>query len=301
MKYATATAFRTALESRLSHLPANQQVRLRKEIAFNRVLARLSKADPSRWIVKGGFALDVRFGRDARSTKDLDLFSIHNRSDALETMFALTESHADDFFEFVVRLKKRVTGEQPHNAATFHVSVRLDGRRFEDINIDIEIAEQPSFNIDRLEIMHYLDFAGLEPTAVALISLEQHLAEKIHAYTRQFADGRENTRVKDLVDIVLISQHGPIRGAMLISAIDATFASRNAQPPTNLPPPPSSWSLGYRALALQVNIDPDISTGFEVAQRFLNPILSRSTARHAWDKTKMMWVEVQSDHMAPLG
>jgi hypothetical protein len=76
MKYATAGAFRTALEQRLS--TASKQTglsvqRLRKLVVFDRLLARLLVVAPDRWLPKGGLALDLRLGAKARTTKDMDL------------------------------------------------------------------------------------------------------------------------------------------------------------------------------------------------------------------------------------
>lgn len=75
MKYSSSIAFRTALEARIRNHPSDHQSRLRKEIVFDRVLARLTETDPELWVVKGGFALDVRCGDAARSTKISTSFS----------------------------------------------------------------------------------------------------------------------------------------------------------------------------------------------------------------------------------
>lgn len=76
MRYASAGAFRTALERRL--LTLAQQigvplVRLRKLVAFDRLLARLMAVAPDRWVLKGAVALHFRVGLRFRSTMDLDL------------------------------------------------------------------------------------------------------------------------------------------------------------------------------------------------------------------------------------
>jgi len=42
-------------------------------VAFDRFLARLGKGEPEAWIAKGGFALQLRLGDRARTTKDIDL------------------------------------------------------------------------------------------------------------------------------------------------------------------------------------------------------------------------------------
>jgi hypothetical protein len=80
MRYASAAAFRRALEDRLNQQAraSNQQaVRLRKGVVFQRLLARLMAVAPDRWILKGGLALDFRLadrpGARPRVTKDMDL------------------------------------------------------------------------------------------------------------------------------------------------------------------------------------------------------------------------------------
>ena len=77
-QYATAGAFRTALEARLNERARRDGVdlhRLRRQVAFDRLLARMfDPFQPVRdgWVLKGGYALEMRFHM-ARSTKDLDL------------------------------------------------------------------------------------------------------------------------------------------------------------------------------------------------------------------------------------
>jgi len=65
MKYATGSAFRRALETRLRTLSQREGVplaRLRKLVAFDRLLARLLQAEPETWVLKGGLALQLRLG-----------------------------------------------------------------------------------------------------------------------------------------------------------------------------------------------------------------------------------------------
>lgn len=72
MRYRDATAFRTALEQRLKDRAAGdgaQLARDRKRVAFDRLLARLLTVAEGRWLLKGGFALDLRLAARARSTK----------------------------------------------------------------------------------------------------------------------------------------------------------------------------------------------------------------------------------------
>jgi Nucleotidyl transferase AbiEii toxin, Type IV TA system len=73
--YATAGAFRRALEERLRRASVTEQIdpnRLRRQVSFDRLLARLFREDTAPWVLKGGYALELRF-KAARSTVDIDL------------------------------------------------------------------------------------------------------------------------------------------------------------------------------------------------------------------------------------
>jgi hypothetical protein len=77
-RYATAAAFRRALEDRLQDIAGKEGVdlqRLRRQVAFDRLLARLFQAALPRalpWVLKGGYAMELRI-KAARTTKDIDL------------------------------------------------------------------------------------------------------------------------------------------------------------------------------------------------------------------------------------
>jgi len=76
MTYSSGAAFRRALEDRLlvqSRESGLALVRLRKLVAFDRLLARLAVAQPGQWLLKGGVALQLRLGSLARTTRDMDL------------------------------------------------------------------------------------------------------------------------------------------------------------------------------------------------------------------------------------
>ena len=73
-KYASGTALRTALEERLKRVSREEGIdlqRLRRQVAFDRFLARLFRAPNNNWVLKGGYAMELRF-QTARTTKDLD-------------------------------------------------------------------------------------------------------------------------------------------------------------------------------------------------------------------------------------
>ena len=116
-QYATAGALRTALETRLLERSRRDGVdlqRLRRQVAFDRLLARMFGAAATAsgaWVLKGGYALEMRF-HQARSTKDLDLTvrtgsregdALGHSTSALRERLQLAAIESQsDFFTFVI-------------------------------------------------------------------------------------------------------------------------------------------------------------------------------------------------------
>lgn len=74
-RYGTATAFRIALEAKLKSLARSEGAdlqRLRRQVSFDRLLARLFHGPEVPWLLKSGYAMELRL-RLARATKDIDL------------------------------------------------------------------------------------------------------------------------------------------------------------------------------------------------------------------------------------
>ena len=74
--YNTAAAFRTSLEERLKQLAATSGApisSLRLKVVIERLLARLFAASNPPWLLKGGYAMELRYRPRARTTKDIDL------------------------------------------------------------------------------------------------------------------------------------------------------------------------------------------------------------------------------------
>ncbi|CCB88216.1 nucleotidyl transferase AbiEii/AbiGii toxin family protein [Simkania negevensis] len=74
--FENAVDFRKSLEMRLLKRAQSIGVdvqRIRKQVAFDRLLARLFRQENCPWILKGGHAMELRL-KIARATQDIDLF-----------------------------------------------------------------------------------------------------------------------------------------------------------------------------------------------------------------------------------
>jgi len=131
MNYATGRAFRQALERRLrqqSLQAATPLVRLRKLVAFDRFLARLARAQPDTWILKGGLALQLRLAEKARLTKDVDLLLCQPLAEALTLLRRAASVDLGDWFAFEIA---EATPAPEHTQGTvrrFPVHSLRDGR-----------------------------------------------------------------------------------------------------------------------------------------------------------------------------
>jgi len=293
MRYATAAAFRQALEGRLRAEAAETGlsiVRLRKRVAFELLLRRLVAVAPNRWVLKGALALDFRFPTGARSTRDMDLGRTDDEDAAVEDFAAAQELALDDYFTYAVVRTDAFDDADEFRAIRFHVTAELAARVFEEFVVDVGFADSATWTPDEIETSDLLSFAGIERIRVPAFPLPQHLAEKVHAYTRKYGpSGRESTRPKDLVDILLIAKSESVDAAALRNAVETTFAQREQQPlPSSLPPPPSTWEAPYRRLAEEVGVEAELDQAFAVAAAFLDPILAGRTEGE-WDPQRQIW------------
>ncbi len=293
MKYASAAAFRTALEQRLlnqSRETGTSPVRLRKTVVFDRLLARLKEVAPDRWILKGALALDFRLGAKTRTTKDMDLAREDHEEAATTDFIAAQTAELDDFFSFAIQ-KTRDLGDRAEGAVRYHARTELAGRLFEEVIVDVGFSDALPRPVDRLRGPDLLSFAGIEPVEVPALPLEQHVAEKLHAYSRTYGEGFASTRVKDLVDLVLVKSFASLDADRLREGLLEKFEKRRQQPlPETLPPPPTEWAPAYRRLATELGLGPNLGTGHSEAAALVNPVLA-GRAQGRWSPDASAWVE----------
>jgi hypothetical protein len=294
MRYTTAGAFRTALEQRLRTLATDTNVpliRLRKLVVFDRLMARLMAVAPNRWVLKGAVALHFRVGPQYRTTKDLDLGRLDDEQAATADFLAAQALDLGDFFTFAIQRTGQFDEALEGAAVRYHASAQLAGRPFEDIAVDVGFGDPAVPDPEVVRGPELLSFADIAPAEVPALPIERHIAEKVHAYTRTYEGGRSSSRVKDLVDLVMMESFFSLQAGRLRRALEVTFSARNTHPlPAQLPPPQRDWGASYRRMAKEVNLSPDISLGYERAKRFLDPILASSIPDDArWDPIRNAW------------
>jgi hypothetical protein len=149
--YTSAGAFRRALEERLKRMSMSEQVdlnRLRRQVAFDRLLARLFLEEPPPWVLKGGYALELRF-KAARSTVDIDGDGAAGPAIGSRRPEPDRTGHAanrggmpfGDWFEFSFGPPVMDLTAAPYGGARYPVEDRMDERIFARFHLDAGIGD----------------------------------------------------------------------------------------------------------------------------------------------------------------
>jgi hypothetical protein len=223
-------------------------------VAFDRFLARVTGKQPDAWIVKGGFALQLRLGERARTTKDIDVSAVNpwTRDQTIAYLRAAVSLELGDWFEFEVGEPAEAATGAPGRGFRFPIRSLLDGRRFETFHLDVAYGDPILEAPVELVAPNLLAFAEIAPARVRCYPLTTQIAEKLHTYTRTYASG-ETSRARDLADILLAASLAEFDGPKLKQAIDATFKARAShRVPPQMPDPPERIAASYRQAAREL-------------------------------------------------
>lgn len=295
-RYAQPAALRRALEDRLKKYSRDRGLpldRVRKEAAFQRLLARIAAVAPSdSWALKGGQAMIARSSVRARATADADATW---RTDASQLQAVLTSAvglDLGDHFQFLLAPPTSMRGEGPEGAIRFPIQARLAGRMFEPLHLDLNLVPGDTRPVEKLALHNLFDFADLPAVIVPAVSPAQQLAEKLHAYTRDYGT-HENSRVKDLYDMLLIATDFTLpRLRDLTDACTETFALRSTTWPPRLAPPPNAWAGPWAGFVrVYGNRFPTLQEAYGALTAFWQPVLNHTaTSDSTWDAGSWAWV-----------
>ena len=210
----------------------------------------------SPWLLKGGYAMELRI-KSARTTRDIDLAlrsmpggeSQWDDTEVRRLLQVLADADLGDGFEFFIGEPTMDLDAAPYGGSRFPVEASMGGRNFGSFHLDVSAGDALREPFELLEGHDWLGFAGIAPSKVPAISREEQFAEKLHAYSLP-REGRPNSRVKDLVDLLLLVESGTLDPDRLSQCIEATFRRRDTHPvPPSLGPPPQIWAGPFADLA----------------------------------------------------
>jgi len=283
-KYQTPEAFRAAIEARAKKIRAESGEGLdmvRRKLAFEAFLCRVPPSGAP-LVLKGGYLLHLRYNVGVRPTKDLDAAlqesglekqrpkEIERRMrEALQLVAAFA---ADDFFSFEIGESMADLGlGREFTGYRFNVTTRIGSRVFDSFHIDCTTGDASIGPFDVITVGGGLAFAGLAPAKVNAISEAQHFAEKLHALCRPRT--KQNSRVKDLFDMVFFVQQG-VEPDAVANALPTVFAvGGNLAIPKVLPEPPKDWRVPYDEMAQENKLESTFDDACRVVAQFYDDVV----------------------------
>jgi Nucleotidyl transferase AbiEii toxin, Type IV TA system len=155
------------------------------------------------FLLKGGLALELRLQLRARATGDYDAAF---RARTEEVVDCLDEALAQPWNDF------KLTRDAPEtipNTNAMRVRLRLSykGRSWGSVQLEMAPVEgRMGLELDRVEAMSLDPLQVPLPEAANCVSLRYQVAQKLHACTEVFEEGRENDRFRDVIDILLVEE-----------------------------------------------------------------------------------------------
>lgn len=263
--FASPAAFKNSLEARIRTVAAQRQVpinTLRLKLVIERLLARLFAQRNPPWVLKGGYAMELRYRPRARTTRDIDLSCTTDEHADLQARLRIVREQlqsaaaielGDHLTFYIAQAQNELVGA-PMGGARFPCEAFLAGKTYGRFHIDVGFGDDVGAATETLIGDDLLAFAGIAPAQVLTLPQAQQFAEKLHAYTRPW-DDRVNMRVKDLLDLVLLIETAGVQPADVRTAVRRTFARRHTHPiPDELPAPPPIWAGEFAVLAADARL-----------------------------------------------
>lgn len=154
-----------------------------------------------RLLLKGGVAIELRLGLQARATKDLDLVFHGSLESLLEDLDAAFAAPYSDFYF------RRSEPELIRDTGSYRLQVKLlyteKLKAWQTMQVEASPAEGELAESEEIRALEIDDF-GLEgPDRIQCLSLRYQIAQKLHACSERFPD-KENDRSRDLIDLILL-------------------------------------------------------------------------------------------------
>lgn len=218
---------------------------------------------------KGGVAMELRMGDRARATRDVDLVL---RGDPAALADLLDAGIREPYNGFTFRRSEIDHLPFRPGVRTLRVQVGFAGKVL--CSPQLEIAPVETGEEEFVVIAgHDLSAVGIDgPEIVPILADRWQIAQKLHAVTERFPDGRENPRFRDLVDLQLLRSLGPDLETVC-DACERVFAARDQQawPPTV--DAPASWAPSYSALAGELGLGVrDVAEAAAAVREFIEEI-----------------------------
>jgi hypothetical protein len=227
--------------------PDRLHQRISSELLFGVLSEATAKNVIPMFLLKGGMAMELRFGLLARASGDVDIGIVSPSGDLVSALDrALSVGFAG--FTFV----RKGAPQHLEQAATHRVEIQISyrGKVFSVLRVDLnEASFETAADVVTTGVLTALGLPG--PVDVPILEPYLQAAHKLHGATEPSRPDYVNNRYRDLIDILIFAQNTPdISFPRLRRIALAEFARRKTH--TNWPPIfriPDTWLQGLQAEA----------------------------------------------------
>jgi hypothetical protein len=262
-RYDTPPKNRRALEQRLRNVIADTQLqqRARRQLGYVALGAALMRhardqSDEPLFLIKGGVAVELLLGLEARATKDLDA-NARLAGEEIGPHLRAALAHGWEGFTF------RLIGlEQVRDTASLRgdVKVSYQGDPFSTVQFEVSPAEGASGQQIHWVANTFVDLERLglrSPGDLPLVTIAYLIAQKLHACTDHTHPTRPNDRYRDLIDLILVDRlmRDEERAGVRDVCVEIfRLREKHSWPPRITVPP--EWPDGYQSLAEELSFAP---------------------------------------------
>ncbi|MCU1630646.1 MAG: hypothetical protein JWP64_5595 [Pseudonocardia sp.] len=298
--YATPQAMWAAVQSRsrnTAKLTGATTNNVARQFVYDRFLARLFTHVPDgTWVLKGGTALLARV-RSARHSRDIDLFRSAGTLDtALDELRSAARLDLHDHLRFVLPGAPKLSAERPGQPGSELATVKIESyagvRKVSDFSVDVVIGAIIARDPEVLYPEPTISLPGMHSPPYQLYPVVDHIADKLCATVERHGPLLlPSSRVRDLVDLVVIARTQRVAADALREAITAESLHRELDPITRWACP-DEWAGTYPKLARDVAKCRDhraFSEASALVAAFLDPVLSGELTAGTWDPERLSW------------
>lgn len=280
-----------------------------RQARFDRFLSRVfAEGEQSEWLLKGGMSMLARVPR-SRTTKDVDLAALRasDLAEAGRALATLVEVDLEDHLTFrLIRSTPTGLGENQPGVATRRYSFAcIDAdhdTQIDTVVVDVVVGPPP---IGRPEVIEPANRLYLRRPLITfpyrLYPVADQIADKVcTTMDTQYPGGKRSSRVKDLVDLVVIAHTQTVDLDELRVSIASKRALSSIAPFEHFSVP-AEWTRTYPATAKGVPAAESLSaqTAAGLVASFVDPALGRSSNPAAWDPYALAWIPDTSGPLTP--
>ena len=239
------------------------QERLRRWVSFLALCGVLERAITDgildSYDLKGGVALELRFAEGARTTKDIDIGVPGDRE---QRLLAFQNAVTLGFDDFTFQVKGKPLNMDKVDAMRLELAIRYRTRAWQTIDVDLGPSGTGSVEFVVPTIRGVAAMGLRVPSPVRCMNLSEQVAQKLHACTGPYSQGR----ARDVLDILLIDLLGKLDSLAVRDAAKEVFAARATH---RFPPAiqiQNEWRLELEALAKDLGYPAMSAT--EIESRF---------------------------------